>query len=68
MRSTAGKCQADSREESDDEQGRCWSLPASQGRAVYLLLVGSLLTGNYDSTQSLGFPLNKGKAEELVLP
>ena len=23
VRSTAGKCQADSREESDDEQGRC---------------------------------------------
>jgi hypothetical protein len=40
----------------------------SQGRAVYLLLVGSLLTGNYDSTQSLGVPLGKGKAEGLVLP
>ena len=35
---------------------------------VCLLFVGSLLTGNYDSTQSLGFPLNKGKAEGLVLP
>ena len=35
---------------------------------VCLLLIGSLLTGNYDSTQSLGFPLCKGKAEGLVLP
>ena len=35
---------------------------------VCLLLVGSLLTGNYDSTQSLGVPLGKGKAEGLVLP
>ncbi len=40
----------------------------SQGRAVYLLFVDSLLTGYYDSTQSLEFPLNKGKAEGLVLP
>ena len=39
----------------------------SQGRAVYLLPAVSLLTGNYDSTQSLGFPLIKGKAEGLVL-
>ena len=34
VRSTAGKCQDDSRKESDGQQGRYRCLPTSQGRAV----------------------------------
>ena len=81
-RRSAPCCAVDSREVSSRQQGAEWRLAGkvlrgsplpkgwrftSQGRAVYLLLVISLLTGNYDFTQSLGFPLYKGKVEGLVL-